>query len=197
MGRTQRPAQQLGTQGGHLGTPTSCAGLQLNSDESSRQVVLEKLALSLHEPGRVMRCWACLVWPCGTVCNRQLCCCCFCPRMTTRVVGQACFVTLRSTLSQASLEVFGLGQAADLNPLLPDGLLGQLLASNLLGALQVVMEDVVAEIQQLKQEQPDAATRVSARQAAPPGKQLCSSCCCCCCLPSGSRCHWWLQNAQV
>jgi hypothetical protein len=54
-----------------------------------------------------------------------------------------------------------LGQAADLNPLLPEGLLGQMHASNLLGVLQVVMEDVVADVQQLKEEQPDAAARVS------------------------------------
>jgi hypothetical protein len=76
---------------------------------------------------------------------------------------QACFAALRSRLSEASLEDFGLGQAADLNPMLPDGMLGQMHASILLGVLQVVMEDVVAEVQQLKEEQPDAATRVRVR----------------------------------
>jgi hypothetical protein len=93
--------------------------------------------------------------------------CCTFPAMP--LLHQACFAALRSRLSQASLDDFGLGQASDLNPLLPDGLLGQMHASNLLGALQVVMEDVVADVQQLKDEQPDAASRVSMRPAVASG----------------------------
>jgi hypothetical protein len=101
---------------------------------------------------------------------------------------QACFATLRGRLHQATLEDFGLGQAAGLNPLLPEGLLGQMHAANLLGVLQVVIEDVVADVQQLKEEQPDAATRVS-MQLAVQHNLACMPCPLCGSAATGERMH--------
>jgi hypothetical protein len=43
----------------------------------------------------------------------------------------------------------------------PDGLLGQLHAANLLGALQVVIEAAVADVTRMIEQQPDANLRVS------------------------------------
>lgn len=43
----------------------------------------------------------------------------------------------------------------------PDGLLGQLHAANLLGALQVVIEAAVADVTSMVERQPDANLRVS------------------------------------
>lgn len=43
----------------------------------------------------------------------------------------------------------------------PDGLLGQLHATNLLGSLQVVIEAAVADVSSMIKKQPDANLRVS------------------------------------
>lgn len=68
---------------------------------------------------------------------------------------QTCFNTIRTQLGRCDLEHFELGGPADLNPLTPDGLLAQMHAANLLGVLEVVLEDVIMEARQLKEEQGD------------------------------------------
>lgn len=65
---------------------------------------------------------------------------------------QGSFNTIRTQLGRCELEHLELGGPADLNPLTTDGLLSQLHAANMLGVLEVVIEDVVMETQQLKQE---------------------------------------------
>lgn len=75
------------------------------------------------------------------------------PEVTHYLAVQVSFSSIRSQLGQCQLEHFDLGGPADLSPLTPGGLLAQLHANNLLGALEVVMEDVVMEADKLKQEQ--------------------------------------------
>jgi hypothetical protein len=58
------------------------------------------------------------------------------------------------------LESFNLGSVTDLNPLQPEGVVGQLHAANLLGMLEVVMEEVVKEAEALREAEPDADKRV-------------------------------------
>eukprot|EP00775_Hariotina_reticulata_P011123 gene11123-11277_t len=70
-----------------------------------------------------------------------------------------CFASIRSRLSDCCVDYFNLGSAADLNPLQPEGLVGQLHAANVLGMLEVVMEEVVKEAEQLREAEPDADQR--------------------------------------
>ena len=71
-------------------------------------------------------------------------------QVTNRIIClQACFQGLRTRLTQCDAEHFGLTRNVEWNPVLPEGLLSQLHAANLLGSLEVIMEGVLIDCKEL------------------------------------------------
>lgn len=78
-----------------------------------------------------------------------------------------CFAGLRERLLRCEVEHFGLDRSADWSPFTPEGVVSHLHAANLLGVVEVLLEDICMDCAALT---PDAPAQVRQREL------LCCAC---------------------